>query len=154
MENVNNIYSFEQPYIELKVTNYIDKVAIVLLIIAFIGDTFFLHNIKELSSLILPFAILSLLSLFLEWYKRRVAHQIIFDLNKKEITFLLYQNRSSVVAKIEDIEHIHIGYYIKFILKKRNVFYNDVVNKDLMAFLEGLRPTTWNRIGRFMCKYW
>jgi hypothetical protein len=152
--NSNKIYVFERPKAEIYIANYIDKVGLMIGVITFILDILFLHNITKSSSWFFGFSTLILLSLFFEIFFRRFAHRISVNLDTHEITFSFFRHKKDTIIKIEDIKEIRMNAYITFIFDKRKVFYNDLVNKELVAFIEELRPTTWSRLGRFLYNHW
>ena len=152
--NLNKDYIFERPKAEVYIVNYIDKVGLMIGVVTFIIDILFLHNIKVSSKWVFGFSAIILLSLPFEFFGRRFAHRISVNLETNKITFSFFRHKKDITVKLEDIKDIRMNAYITFILDKRKIYYNDLVNKELVPFIEKLRPTTWSRLGRFLYKHW
>jgi hypothetical protein len=145
------VYEFSKPKSELFFINYIFKLAGIVLIFAAIylfatnrGDFFIFIFLFLMGILGVTFN--SLLSKFM-------AANISIDSEAEKINFTMY-NDTTHSLKFSEIIDIHIGFYITFKSKNRNLKYNEVSNKKLIPLLEQVRPLKWTIIGCFIHKYW
>jgi hypothetical protein len=90
----------------------------------------------------------------MEFVFRKFARTISVDVNEGIIEFDMHRNAGVVRARVSDIKTIQIGFYILFVIDNKKIFYNEVVNKDLVRFLEMLKPVVWRRRGRLINRYW
>jgi ATP-dependent Zn protease len=141
--NAIKFYLFERPKAEVYIANYIDKAGLLILIITFISDIVSQQPSIKINDWILVFILIIIFMGLFEIFFRRVA-----------FCFFFFRHRKGVTAKIEDIKEIRMSAYITFMINDKKVYYNDVVNKELVAFLQKLKPTKWSRLGLFLHKYW
>jgi hypothetical protein len=152
--NAIKFYLFERPKAEVYIANYIDKAGLLILIITFISDIVSQQPSIKINDWILVFILIIIFMGLFEIFFRRVAYRMSFNFDTNEITFSFFRHRKGVTAKIEDIKEIRMSAYITFMINDKKVYYNDVVNKELVAFLQKLKPTKWSRLGLFLHKYW
>jgi hypothetical protein len=149
------IYIFSKSKFEHYFANYADKFGILA-----IGATAAAQILFEPSSGVPPIywllvlLVMLTLSIIMQLIFRRFARKIIIDIENGKIIFELLRGAGTLEAEINGLETIQLGFYVTFFISGKRIFYNDVINKELVAFLETLKPLKWRRIGKLIYKYW
>ncbi|MCP4991265.1 MAG: hypothetical protein GY928_36010 [Colwellia sp.] len=82
---------------------------------------------------------------------RKFACKICFDLDKSEAKFFMFFpliRKKIISVKIEEIDKIILNIYVTFLIGGVKVRYIGVDDKELVHFLENLKPITWKKLGR------
>jgi hypothetical protein len=157
MESSGNRVIFSRPREEYYAIKYGGKFGVIaMILISLVQMSFFPNASIRSTTWLYAISFMVFICLLMEIVFWRFAYRISFDQESGEVTLFLYRSKKPLTANIRSINRIHINFYIAFSFERRKVFYNEVVNKELVAFLEAKLqvPITWGRFGPLIHKRW
>ncbi len=157
MDKSRDIVVFSRPREEYYFVKYAGKFGVLAMIIISIIQMLFFPT-ATIPPIRWVFVILFFifLDLLIKMIFRRFAYRLLFNPALNEVSFLLYRSKKPLTVNTKGINRIHINVYITFVLEREKLFYNGVVNRDLIAFLKTQLkvPITCGRLVSFIHKWW
>jgi hypothetical protein len=148
-------YIVSRPRGELFVANYIDKIGIIIIIVAFLLQRlFFPLNGLLLTNWLKVIVIILAISCIQEMVLRKFAYRISFNIKTGEVTFSLYRGKGAITMNIKEIKEIYVNCHITFKLGDQKILFNGVVDRQLVQFLENLMPITRGPFVQLIHKWW
>jgi hypothetical protein len=157
MEKAGDMVTFYRPREEYYFIKYGGEFGlVVMIIISLIKVLFFPVDAIPPVRLVFLVLFMIFLCLVIKIIFRRFVYRMSFNTNSGEVVFLLHRDKKPIITNRKNINKIHINLYITFFFEGKKVFYNEVANKDLVAFLETRLqiPITWGRLGPLIHKWW
>lgn len=133
---------------------YTNKILFLTWICLLIYETFIEADVypsKTAFTVVLPiFLTIGILNTLVFW---KFAYQIIFDLEKKNVTFFMFKKKKPIQLEINEISVFLMGFYVNIYFDNKSIYFHGYDDLELINFLEqNALPVKWNRAGRYLTK--